>query len=215
MGRLEHKAVLLRSFGERDAKLEELDQDSGEVLEEGILVFGILVDVRLEGLVGNERHIGWQHHQRLGLLVLILFWSQLRRATVTEHAASAYLLGAVPLAPTPLLIKEQLVVLVGHNSGGEGPRALETAAVGVAASESVGTTQGHNLLVVETHAVEDVAQVLVALSSIGETSVGRAVDLLLVNAARSEGHRRALHLLDSYNPSQDPEIRGGDPGELS
>jgi hypothetical protein len=84
----------------------------------------------------------------------------------------------------------------------------------VAASESVGTAQGHNFLVVEAHAVEDVAQVLVALGSVGETSVRRAVGLLLINAARSEGHSRALHLLDSHNTGQDPEIGGGDPGEL-
>lgn len=84
----------------------------------------------------------------------------------------------------------------------------------MAASKSVGTAQSNNLLVVEAHASEDVAQVLATLGGIGETTVRSASSHILIGAARSVGDGWALHLLDSHDTGQDPEVRGGDPGEL-
>lgn len=214
VGGLEHHPALLRGLGEGHAQLEELEDDGREIVEEGLLVLGVPLDVRLERLVGHERHVGGQHHERLGRLVLILF---ARSATTSRHSQPlrrAYLLGTVPLPPVPLLVQEQLVVLVGHDGRREGPRTIEAAAVGVAASEGVGAAQCDDLLVVEAHAIEDVAQVPVALAGVGEASVGCAGGHVLVSAAWSEWDGRALHLLDSHDTAEDPEVRGGDPGEL-
>lgn len=127
---------------------------------------------------------------------------------------STYLLGAVPLLPVPLLVHKELIVLVGHNSRGESPRAVKATSVSVAASEGMGTTQSNNLLVVEAHASEDVSQVPVALGGIGETSIRGASREVLVLAARSVRDSWALHLLDSDDTGEDPKVRGGDPGEL-
>ena len=49
-------------------------------------------------------------------------------------------------ATAPLLVEEQLEVLVGEGDGGVRPGALEAAAVGMAASQCMRATQRHNLL---------------------------------------------------------------------
>src|SRR6187551_1234481 len=74
---LEHPPLTVGSLGKRHAQLEELDQSGRKVLEPHIVVRGILLHELLELAVLDECHIGRQHHQRLGLLVLILFPRQL------------------------------------------------------------------------------------------------------------------------------------------
>ena len=180
---------------EGNAELEELDDDGREVLEEEIVVVGVLLDPDLELLVLDEGHVGGKHHEGLGLLVLVL-------------------LGAVPLLPLPLLAEEELVVVVGQDSGGEGPGAVITGAVSVAAAEGVGTSQSDNLLVVKSHAVEDVAEVVLALGGVGKTAVGGAGGDVLVTAAGTVGDLGSQHLLDGSNAGKNPEIRVSDPGEL-
>lgn len=69
----------------------------------------------LERLVGREGHVGREHHEGLGALVLVLDRSR-------------------PLAEAPLLVVEQLKVVVREGRRGEGPGALEPGAVGVAAA---------------------------------------------------------------------------------
>lgn len=72
-----------------------------------------------------------EHHQSSGLLVGIL-------------------LRPAPLSPDPLLAEEKLVVVIGDRRGGEGPRALETRAIRVAAAEGMSTGEGDDFLVVES-----------------------------------------------------------------
>lgn len=180
---------------ERNTKFKELADDSRKVVEEVVVVLGVLLDVGAEALVLDQSHVGGQHHERLGGDVLEL-------------------LGAVPLAVRPLLLEKKLVIVVGKGGGGEGPGTLETGAVGVAAAKSVGTGESDNLLVVEAHAVEDGAQVLLLLGAVGKTTVGSAVRDVTVVAARSPGNLGALHLLDGGDTCQGPEIGVGDPGEL-
>lgn len=56
----------------------------------------------------------------------------------------------------------------------------------MAASESVSSEKGDNLLVVETHLVEDVTRVLtVRAGSIGETTIWGRVLLLAINTSSS------------------------------
>jgi len=124
------------------------------------------------------------------------------------------LLGAVPLLPLPLLFEQELEVVVGQNSRREGPGARVAGAVGVAAAQSVGTSKGNDLLIVEAHAVEDVAEVVLALSSIGETAIRSAGGDILILATRAEGDLGAHHFLDSADTTDDPEVRVGDPGEF-
>lgn len=81
---LEDEAVLGLA-GEWDTKLDKLDEDVGEFLEESIAVLGIAVNVLLELLVLDEGDVGGQHHQGLGRLVSVLG-------------------RAVPLSPVPLLV---------------------------------------------------------------------------------------------------------------
>jgi len=126
----------------------------------------------------------------------------------------SYLLRTIPLLPVPLLVQEQLVVLVCHNSGGESPWAIKTTAISVATTKSMSTAQGNNFLVIEAHTIEDIPQVLVSLCGIWETSVWRASSNVLVHAAWSVWDGWALHLLDSTDTGEDPEIGVGQPWEL-
>jgi hypothetical protein len=192
LGRLEGHALLSL---EGNTELEQLHDDVGEVMHEGVVVLGVLLDVGLEALVLDQSHVGGQHHEGLGGDILEL-------------------LGAVPLLVSPLLFHEELVVVVGKDGRGEGPGARETGAVGVAAAESVGTGESDDFLVVEAHTVEDGAEMLLLLGSIRETAVGSAVRNITVVAAGSPGDLGALHLLDGSNTSKSPEVRVGDPGEL-
>ena len=70
---LEDHPALLGGLGKGDAELEELEKDSREVLEPGLLILGVALDVLLEGLVGDEGHVGGEHHEGFGGLVFILF----------------------------------------------------------------------------------------------------------------------------------------------
>lgn len=106
------------------------------LLEPEVLVLRVRLGVLLERLVLDEHVVGREHHERPGRLVLEL-------------------LRAVPLLPHPLLVQEQLVVLVRDARRRERPRALEPGTVPVAAPESVRAAQRDDLLVVEAHAVED------------------------------------------------------------
>jgi hypothetical protein len=60
------------------------------------------------------------------------------------------LLRTTPLSPDPLLVEEQLEVVIGDRGGGEGPGSFETRAIRVAAAEGVSTGEGDDFLVVES-----------------------------------------------------------------
>lgn len=149
----------------------------------------------LERLVLDEGHVGGEHHQGSGGLI-----GELGRA--------------VPLSGLPLLIDQQTEELVGEDSRAEVPGTIETGAVRMGTTEGVGADQSHNLLVVESHAVEDVTDVLVVLGGVGQTAVRGAGSDVLVLAAGSPGDGRATQLLDGAGTSQSPEIGVGDPREL-
>jgi len=126
----------------------------------------------------------------------------------------AYLLGAVPLLHTPLLVQEQFVVLICNHGGRKRPRPFKSASSRVAPPKGVSTAQCDNLLVVETHTVEDVSQVLVSLFSIWQTSVGCTSSDILVHSSWPVWDDWALHLLDCADSTKDPEVGVGDPWEL-
>lgn len=127
---------------------------------------------------------------------------------------SSYLLRAIPLLPLPLLVQKELVVIIGHNSWRECPRTIETATIGMATTESMGTGQSNNFLVIEAHAVEDVPQVLVSLFCIWKPSIRCASSDVFIQSTRSVWDGRALHLLDTTYTSEDPEVGVGHPWEL-
>lgn len=180
---------------EWNTKLEKGGDDLGEVVEESLVVLGVLLDPWKETLILDQDVISWQHHQRLGLLILQLLWS-------------------VPLLPLPALLEQQSVVIVGQHGWGESPWTLEAGTVGVAASKGVGTGESNDLLVVEAHAAEDVAEVLAALGGVWETSVWGAGGDVLVGAASTVWNGWAGHLLDGAYTGEDPEVGVGDPWEL-
>jgi len=71
-GGLENHRRLIGSLSEWNAQLEELCDDSSKILEEELLVLGVLINMLLEALVRDKSHIGGQHHESLGSLVLVL-----------------------------------------------------------------------------------------------------------------------------------------------
>src|SRR6202012_1740475 len=93
------------------------------------------------------------------------------------------LLRSLPLLPAPLLVQQQDVKVVGQGDWGERPRPVVARSIGGAAAESVSAGERHNLLVVESHAVEDVAQMLLALGGVGKAAVRRAGGDVTVDAA--------------------------------
>merc|ERR1712113_502579 len=96
VGPLEDESGVLTG-GEWHTKLEQLDKNLGEVVEELLLALRVLLNDRLKALVLNEGHVGRQHHQALSADVLELLW-------------------ALPLPPAPLLLEQELVVVVGEGS---------------------------------------------------------------------------------------------------
>lgn len=197
-------------LGEWYTKFEKLDDDSGEILEEEVVVLGVFVDPLFEGLVGYKSHIGRKHHKGLGLLVLELL-SLLAVITLREYFWVTYLLRSLPVLPLPLFAQEQLIVLVGNDGWREGPWSLESTASGVATTQSVSSRKSNNLLVIETHSVEDVSQVLVSLGSIRETSIRCASSDILILSSWSVWNLGTHHLLNGTNTSENPEIGVADP----
>jgi hypothetical protein len=80
------------------------------LLEEQILVGSVSLGVLLELLVLDQGHVRGQHHQSLGRAV-------------------GKLSGTAPLPPRPLLVKEQLEVVVGEGGGREGPGTIESGSI--------------------------------------------------------------------------------------
>lgn len=109
----------------------------------------------------------------------------------------AYLLGTTPFLPVPLLVQEELVVLVGYDGGGECPWTFESTTIGVASAKSVSTTESYDFLVVETHTPEDITQMLVSLGCVWQTSIGCAAGNILIGSSRSVWDNWALHFLNS------------------
>lgn len=161
------ESVDLGVLVEGASELKELLDDGSKVVKEALLVLGVDLSPLAELLVLHHGHVSGQHHQRLGLLVLEL-------------------LRTIPLALNPVATQELSVEVVGEDSGGGSPRTIETRAVGVAASQSVSTQQGDNLLIVEAHLVEDVARVLtIGSGGIGKTAIRGALALLTIDTASS------------------------------
>lgn len=84
----------------------------------------------------------------------------------------------------------------------------------MAAAEGVSTAESDDFLVVEAHASEDLPQVILLLAGIWQTSIRCACNGFGVSASRSVWDGWALHLLNTSDTSEDPEIRIGDPWEL-
>lgn len=186
---------LVLGDSERHTELKQLEHSVRELAEEDIVVLGIPLGVLAEHLVLDDLHIGRQHHERLGLDILIL-------------------LRTIPLLPGPLLLEQKLIVVVCQGGRGEGPGTVVARAVGVATAEGVGTGQSNHLSVVEAHAAEDGADVLAVLGGVGEAAVRCAEGDVAVGAAGAVGDLGALHLLDGTDAAEDPEVGVGDPGEL-
>ena len=81
----------------------------------------------------------------------------------------------------------------------------------MAAAEGVGAGQGDDLAVIETHAVENGAQVRLVFGAVREAAVGRAHGDVAVVAAGAPGDGGALHFLDGANAGEGPEVGVGYP----
>ena len=191
---LEHKPILSLA-SKRNTKLQQLHKCIRELLKEYIVVFGIPLNMLLELLVLDKRNVTRKHHERL-------------RGLVRE------LLGAVPLLLIPALLDKQTEELISEDSRAEVPRTVKPRPVSVRAAQSMSTNQSDNLLVVEAHAVEDIADVAVALGAVRETPVRCAAGDILVLAAGSPGDGGAAEFLDCGDAGEGPEVGVGDPRKL-
>ena len=181
--------------GEWNTQLEQLDDDVSELVEENLIILGIPLHVLLKLLILDQRHIRRQHHQTLAPRILEL-------------------LRSIPLPKTPLLAQQQPIVIIAHHSRAETPRSLKATAIGVAAAEGVGAAKGNDFAVVEAHAAEDGAKVLLFFGAVGEATVRGAHADVPVLATRAPGDGGALHFLDGADAGEGPEVGVGDPGEF-
>jgi hypothetical protein len=78
----------------------------------------------------------------------------------------------------------------------------------------MGTAQSDDLLVIESHASEDITQVLVPLRGIRETSIRCAGSDILILSSGSVWDDWSLHFLNRCDTSENPEVGVGDPGVL-
>mmetsp|Transcript_13418 Transcript_13418/g.19181 ORF Transcript_13418/g.19181 Transcript_13418/m.19181 type:complete len:210 (+) Transcript_13418:541-1170(+) len=75
--------------------------------------------------------------------------------------------------------------------------------------------QRNDLLVVKTHAVKDVPQVLGTLSGVRQTAIRCAMRAVgLVGSARRKADFRSSHFFDGNNAGQDPQVRIRDAREF-
>lgn len=180
---------------EGNAELQKLGKGIGELVEEGLAVLGVTIDVLLELLVLDKCQVSRQHHQGLGLVVGVLG-------------------RAAPLLPSPLLVSQETEEFVGENGRAEVPRTVVAGAVSVGTAERVSAAKSNHFAVIEAHAAEYGTDVVLALGSIGETSVRSASGNVSVLSAGSPGDGRSLHFLNGADTSKGPEITVADPGEL-
>mmetsp|Transcript_25474 Transcript_25474/g.42952 ORF Transcript_25474/g.42952 Transcript_25474/m.42952 type:complete len:427 (+) Transcript_25474:115-1395(+) len=177
--------------GGRAVQRQELGVGGGEVAEEGLLVVRIQTGRLGELGVGAQRHVSGKHHEALGLHVLILEI-------------------AIPLAGLPLLVHELHEVVVVEGEGTGGPGAVEAGAGHMAASQGVGTREGHDLGVIEAHATKHVTEMGSTLRGIRETAIGGTVGAVrLVRASQSMGNLWASSELDGSGASSGPEVSRG------
>ena len=78
----------------------------------------------------------------------------------------------------------------------------------------MGTAQSDDLLIVEAHTAKNITQVLVSLGGIWETSIRCACCDILIFSAWPVWNNWTLHLLDSDDSAENPEIGVADPWEL-
>mmetsp|Transcript_490 Transcript_490/g.932 ORF Transcript_490/g.932 Transcript_490/m.932 type:complete len:315 (+) Transcript_490:486-1430(+) len=170
-----------------NAEVDELAEGRRKVREERLLRLGVLLDVRLELVVLDQRQVGGKHHQRAGLLVLVLF-------------------RPVPLALLPGVLEQELEVIVVELQRIRRPRPVEATASLVAAAEGVRAAQDDDLLVVEPHAVEHVAKVFRSLSGIGKAAIRRNVLAIAIGASELEGDLRPTRLLNRNASGVGPDV---------
>lgn len=97
---------------------------------------------------------------------------------------------------------------------GESPGTIETRTIGMTSTQSMSTTQSHDLLIIESHSIENISQMLVSLRRIRESSIGCAGCDVFVESAGSVWDGWTLHFLDCADASEDPKVGIGDPWEL-
>mmetsp|Transcript_16454 Transcript_16454/g.40524 ORF Transcript_16454/g.40524 Transcript_16454/m.40524 type:complete len:206 (+) Transcript_16454:180-797(+) len=172
----------------RDAEFLELCERGGKVLEEAVLVLSIQFNPRFHFKVVKHRNVGWEHnrHTRCDLCSL----GDVHRVARCTPCRSRINLN-------PLLLDQVLEVLVVEVMGASSPWSSVAGAVRMHGPNGVGTTQGDYLLVVQIHAMENIAEVWASELSVWEPSLLDTVLLRpCVGTTRPPGDLRASHFLD-------------------
>mmetsp|Transcript_9321 Transcript_9321/g.21007 ORF Transcript_9321/g.21007 Transcript_9321/m.21007 type:complete len:267 (+) Transcript_9321:288-1088(+) len=159
----------------------------GKVLEEELFVFRIHLDVLQEALVFLQCNIRRQHHELAG------------RIRILE--------GSIPFTRLPLQVQQHLEIFIVKLVRVGCPGSIKATAILVAGSESMGATQGNDGLIIKTHAIKHVTQVLCSLRSVGKSSLCRASGLIGgIRATIFEWNVRSSRELDSLNTRQNPKV---------
>mmetsp|Transcript_1318 Transcript_1318/g.3576 ORF Transcript_1318/g.3576 Transcript_1318/m.3576 type:complete len:273 (-) Transcript_1318:366-1184(-) len=200
-------------LGRARAEAEQLANHLRKVLLEGGVVLGVVLHPLAEVAVLDEHNVGWEHHQLPGG-VLKLHGPRPRLALVGRLDG-------------PDVLQELAVVLGADGRRGPRPRPPVARAVNVTGAQAVRAAEADDLLVVEAHPAENVAEVLRCLVGAARVGAWQAAVLVrgplpcgavlaagLVHTAGREGHFLPAHLLDCNAGRVDPEVCVGDLREL-
>lgn len=95
-----------------------------------------------------------------------------------------------------LINSQESEVLVTEGGRGELPGALKPRSIGMTSTHRVSSTQSYNLLIIETHSVEDESQVILSLGGIWKSSIWGNVMFESVDSACSPWDSGSTGLLD-------------------
>lgn len=175
-----------------DAQFQELAKGFCKVIEEEILVLGVLLDPRAKRLILDKREVGWQHGQFL-IEVLI---------DIDE------LLDAIlQCLLLPVIIGHDLEVRVAEACRVGNPRAVEARSVHVHAPKVVCSAECDYLLIGKAHTVEDEANVVGTLCSVWKTTSGRKFAVVDIVCSASEPlDLGTSHLFQGHDSGQCPQV---------
>mmetsp|Transcript_4262 Transcript_4262/g.9192 ORF Transcript_4262/g.9192 Transcript_4262/m.9192 type:complete len:317 (+) Transcript_4262:66-1016(+) len=177
--------------------LLKLNPSTGEVLEERLLVLGVLLDNCLEGAL-QKSQIGNQHDRSSGRVLLLRtsLGRGLIRILLGQH------LGKVRI------IKFQRCL---------GPRSIKSRTIRVTSPHGVRPAQGDDIPIGEPLGVENLPQVIHSLISIGKTPhlrLHRLVRRSGILPPEPGGDGRTAHHLDRHVGRQGPQIGVADDSAL-
>ena len=193
----DHRVEVLR------AQFKQRGEGLREVLEENLLIVGVEVNILAEAGILQKRDVRREHHELLRIRVAVL-------KILASFPFDAALL--------PLGILEELEVQIVERRRRRGPWSHKARGICVATAKGMSSAEGDDLLVIETHAVEDIPQmanVLLggAVGRVGQPAVGSHITGAHgINTSGTPRDVRATQRLDGGHTSEGVEVSIADAG---